>query len=128
MTRNKTRMWIDSGGAVSISDNGKVAAGYLLSIKGKVAAEEVLVELNGSWPDYVFEKDYSLMKLPELKQYIQQNNHLPEVPAAGEMNNGISLGNMDKILMQKVEELTLYVLQLNEEIQALKSKKQIKAF
>ena len=114
-------MWIDSTGAVSISDNGKVATGYLLSIKGKVAAEEVLVELNGSWPDYVFGKDYELMNLPELKKYIAINSHLPEIPSANEMNEGISLGNMNKLLMQKVEELTLYVLQLNEEIQSLKN-------
>jgi trimeric autotransporter adhesin len=121
LTRNKPRMWIDGSGRVSISDDGKIKEGYLLNIKGKMVAEEVLVQLNGAWPDYVFNKDYKLMQLTELKKYISQNDHLPEVPPADEMKNGISVGDMNKLLMQKVEELTLYVIQLNEEIQTLKA-------
>ena len=83
-------------------------------------AEEVRVELNGTWPDYVFAKDYKLMPLQNLKKYVFENNHLPEVPAAEEMKDGIEVGKMNKMLMQKVEELTLYIIQLNEEVQELK--------
>ena len=83
-------------------------------------AEEVRVELNGTWPDYVFADDYNLMPLQALKQYVMQHNHLPEVPSAEAMKDGIDVGKMNKLLMQKVEELTLYVIQLNEEIQQLK--------
>lgn len=120
LTQNKTRLWILPDGKISISDDGKVASGYLLNIKGKAIAEEVLVELNGSWPDYVFAKDYKLMSLPQLKEYVTANNHLPQIPAAEEMKNGIALGNMNKLLTEKIEQLTLYILQLHDEIEALK--------
>ena len=115
-------MWIDGSGRISISDDGKIKDGYLLNVKGKIVAEEILVQLNSNWPDYVFNKNYKLMQFPELKKYISQNNHLPEVPSANEIKKGIAVGDMNKLLMQKVEELTLYVLQLNEEIEVLKAK------
>lgn len=119
-TNGSSRMWIDAAGNVSVGGSGKVATGYLLSVVGKVMAEEVRVELNGTWPDYVFADDYNLMPLQALKQYVMQHNHLPEVPSAEAMKDGIDVGKMNKLLMQKVEELTLYVIQLNEEIQQLK--------
>jgi hypothetical protein len=122
-TKDISRMWIDANGNVSIGGSGKVASGYLLSVVGKVMAEEVRVELNGTWPDYVFANDYQLMKLPELKKYIKANKHLPEIPAAEEMKAGIEMGKMNKLLMQKVEELTLYVIQLSEAIEELKNNK-----
>jgi trimeric autotransporter adhesin len=120
-TNGVGRLWVDAVGNVSIGSSGKVASGYMLSVVGKVMAEEVRVELNGTWPDYVFAKDYKLMPLQTLKKYVSENNHLPEVPAAEEMKGGIEVGKMNKMLMQKVEELTLYVIQLNEEIQQLKN-------
>ena len=119
-TNGVGRVWVDATGNVSIGSSAKVASGYLLSVVGKVMAEEVRVELNGTWPDYVFAKDYKLMPLQNLKQYVMENNHLPEVPAAEEMKDGIEVGKMNKMLMQKVEELTLYIIQLNEEVQELK--------
>src|SRR6185436_1534761 len=124
LTQNKTRLWILPDGKISISDDGKVANGYLLNIKGKAIAEEVLVELNGSWPDYVFAKDYKLMSFSQLREYVSTNNHLPQIPAAAEMKDGIALGNMNKLLTEKVEELTLYILQLHDEIEQLKKKVQ----
>lgn len=120
MTKNLARLWIDNAGNVSISDDGKIKSGYKLSVKGKIVAEEILVQLNADWPDYVFAKDYKLMQLPQLKQYISQNSHLPGVPSAEKMKEGIAVGDMNKVLMQKVEELTLYVLQLSEELESLK--------
>lgn len=119
-TNGVGRLWVDATGNVSIGSSAKVATGYMLSVVGKVMAEEVRVELNGTWPDYVFAKDYKLMPLQNLKKYVLENNHLPEVPAAEEMKDGIEVGKMNKILMQKVEELTLYIIQLNEEVQQLK--------
>lgn len=122
-TNGVGRVWVDASGNVSVGSSAKVATGYLLSVVGKVMAEEVRVELNGTWPDYVFAKDYQLMPLQNLKKYVLENNHLPEVPAAEEMKDGIEVGKMNKMLMQKVEELTLYVIQLNEELQQLKNQR-----
>jgi hypothetical protein len=67
-------------------------------------------------PDYVFEKNYNLRPLAEVENYINQNKHLPEVPAAKEMEaNGVNLGEMNMLLLKKVEELTLYVIELKKE-------------
>jgi hypothetical protein len=102
-------------------DGGRVGIGTKdpdakLAVKGKIHAEEVLVDLNVRGPDYVFEKDYNLLPLAEVENYIIQNKHLPEVPAAKEMKkNGVNLGEMNMLLLKKVEELTLYVIELKKE-------------
>ena len=88
------------------------------------------VDLNVPGPDYVFEKNYDLRPLTEVEAYINQNKHLPEIPAAKEMEqNGVNLGEMNMMLLKKVEELTLYVIELKKElgqqlgeIEALKKK------
>ncbi len=102
-------------------DNGQVAigksyaTGFRLSVDGKIACEEVLVDLEADWPDYVFQSDYELNSLNEVKQYINEKGHLPGVPSAKEIeDNGIVLGEMNRIQMEKIEELTLYILQLEE--------------
>lgn len=101
------------------TDNKDLAAGYRLSVKGKIACEEVLVDLEADWPDYVFESDYDLRSLAEVQTFIDEKGHLPGVPSAEEVKeNGIEVGQMNKILMEKVEELTLYILEQNEMIQA----------
>jgi hypothetical protein len=88
------------------------ATGYALSVNGKVACEEVLVEDLVNWPDYVFADDYKLMSLDELEKSIKENNHLPGLPSAAEIEeNGLQLGDMQKRLMEKVEELTLYTIE-----------------
>jgi len=86
------------------------------AVKGQVHANEVKVDLNVPGPDYVFEKDYQLTSLEEIKNYIDQNKHLPEVPSAKEMEkNGVQLGEMNMLLLKKIEELTLYVIELKKE-------------
>jgi hypothetical protein len=86
-----------------------------LAVKGQVHANEVKVDLNVPGPDYVFEKDYKLTSLEEIKNYIDQNKHLPEVPSAKEMEkNGVQLGEMNMLLLKKIEELTLYVIELKK--------------
>ena len=98
-----------------------IAAGHRLSVDGKIACEEVLVELSGSWPDYVFKSDYDLKSLDEVKKHITLKGHLPGVPSAQEVeNNGIQVGEMNKILMEKVEELTLYILQQEDNLNTQK--------
>jgi len=97
---------------------------YLLAVDGKIISEEVRVEISGSWPDYVFEKDYKLTPLGELEKSIYANGHLPGIPSADEIEKaGILLGDMQKRMMEKIEELTLYVIALQKEIEVLKDEK-----
>ena len=93
-----------------------------LTANGKLKIKEVEVTLNG-WPDYVFETDYPLMNLQETEQYIKENKHLPNVPSAAEVEaNGVNLGDMQGKLLLKIEELTLYILDLQKQIDELKNK------
>jgi len=111
-----------------ITPTGKVGIGTItpdskLTVKGHIHTQEVKVDLDGAVaPDYVFEENYSLPSLEETEAYIQANKHLPEVPSAAEMEkNGINLKEMNLILLQKIEELTLYTLQQQKELNLLKS-------
>ena len=108
------RMRITSAGFVGIGTSNPDAK---LTVNGDIHAEEVRVDLNMPGPDYVFEEDYDLPTLESLQNYIRENKHLPEVPSAGEMEaNGIDLGVMNMLLLKKVEELTLYLIQQDEKI------------
>ena len=96
------------GGNVGIGTGSPDAK---LAVAGQVHAQEVKVSVTVPGPDYVFEKDYQLTSLEEIKNYIDQNKHLPEVPSAKEMEkNGIQLGEMNMLLLKKIEELTLHLL------------------
>jgi hypothetical protein len=77
-----------------------------------------------NWPDYVFHEDYKLLSLNEVEQYITENHHLPNVPSAAEVEaNGVNIGEMNAILLQKVEELTLYIIDLQKQVDELKKTK-----
>jgi hypothetical protein len=94
-----------------------------VNVNGKIKAKEIEVTLQG-WGDHVFAEDYNLMPLNEVAQYIKENSHLPEIPSAKEVEeNGIELGEMQRKLIMKIEELTLYILQQNEKM--LELQKQI---
>ncbi|WP_350292603.1 fibronectin type III domain-containing protein [uncultured Croceitalea sp.] len=117
-----------SGSTLSLSDTndnmviGAVAvpAGYKLAVEGKIRTREVRVDQD-SWPDYVFDQDYKLPTLEEIRKYIQEKRHLPNIPSAKEVAvNGIELGEMNKLLLEKIEELTLYMLQQQAEINTLR--------
>ncbi len=87
-----------------------------LAVDGKIGAREIVVTDADPWPDYVFDGDYDLMPLDELEKEIRQNGHLPGIPSASEVaENGISVGETQRQMMEKIEELTLYVLQLSKE-------------
>ena len=97
------------------------ATGYILSVNGKIMSEEVRVQMDANWPDYVFDNKYKLRPLKEVEQFITAKKHLPGIPSAKQVaDEGLHLGDMQKRIMEKVEELTLYVIQLNKENQQLK--------
>ena len=109
------------GGDVYIGTSaGTPATGYKLSVKGKIICEEAKVQLSASWPDYVFADNYQLMSLDNFEKNIKALKHLPNIPAAKEMEaNGIELGDMNRRLLEKVEELSLYIIQLNNRLKTL---------
>lgn len=93
-----------------------------LTVKGDIHAEEVKVDLSVPGPDYVFKEDYDLKSLEEVQEYIQAHGHLPNVPSAKEMEeNGVQLGLMNMKLLEKIEELTLYVIALEKENSRIES-------
>lgn len=102
------------------------ASGYLLSVGGKVIAEEVRVALQSSWPDYVFSPGAPRPDIREWERYIQANGHLPGVPSAETVNaaGGFDLGENQRILLEKIEQLTLMVIQQQKEIDALNARLQ----
>jgi len=116
------RMRIDRLGNVGIGTTNPLAK---LSVNGNIFASEVKVKTDISVPDYVFEENYKLRTLEETNAYIKEHKHLPEIPSAAEIGeNGFKLGDMDMKLLKKVEELTLYLIQMQEEIKQLKKENQ----
>lgn len=96
------------------------ATGYKVAIDGKVIAEELRVQLSGAWPDYVFEESYALPSISTLSQYIKEHKHLPGVPSAKAVaEDGILVGEMQRVLLEKIEELTLHIVDLNARIEQL---------
>lgn len=92
-----------------------IPAGYTLAVKGKLITEEIKVQLYANWPDYVFKKNYDLASLKEVENHIKENGHLKDIPSAKEVaENGFLLGDMNAKLLQKVEELTLYLIEQNK--------------
>jgi hypothetical protein len=105
------------------SNSARIATGYSLSVDGKIMSEESTVLNSTSWPDYVFAEGYKLMPLEEVEQKIKEHKHLPNFPPAAEIEKtGIQLGQMSTKLTEKVEELTLYVIELKKENKALAEK------
>ncbi len=90
---------------------------YKFAVKGKIITEEIKVQLLSSWPDYVFQDEYELKPLQDLKDFIKKNNHLPDIPSAKEVkSNGVDLGEMNMKLLKKIEELTLYLIEQNDQL------------
>lgn len=115
------------GGNVAIgSIVAATAPNYKLTVGGKILCEELRVKLQSSgWPDYVFGNDYKLPSLDEVEKFIQENKHLPNIPSAAQVGReGVDVGDMEKKMMEKIEELTLYVISLKKEIEVLKGNKQ----
>ena len=100
---------------IGVQFASNLPAGYMLSVDGKIVAEELRIQNSNNWPDYVFSDQYKLMPLNELKTSIETNRHLPNIPSAATvLEEGILIGDMQKKMMEKIEELTLYILELHE--------------
>jgi len=115
----------NNGGAdlVTITKEGKLLIGtaglntgtHTLAVNGSALFTKAVVKLTDSWPDYVFKPMYKLPSLTDLEAYLLKNNHLPDVPTAAEVEkNGVDLGDTQVILLKKIEELTLYIIEQNK--------------
>lgn len=124
-TNTATRMMLGSNGDLLVYGNqtiGTDAAQKNLSVNGNVKTRKLTVTQT-NWPDYVFDSAYQLKPLQQVEQFIQQNKHLPEVPSAVAVSNeGVDVGNNQALLLKKIEELTLYIIQQNKELEAVKKR------
>ncbi len=132
-TNNRKVFFYAEGGA-SFSGNinalttisvgtSNVPAGYKVAVDGKIIAEELRIQNSTAWPDYVFEKDYDLMPLKDVENHITKHKHLPDVPSAKEVTtDGFAVGEIQKVLLRKIEELTLYIIEQEKRIQGLELK------
>jgi hypothetical protein len=106
------------------STGGKVAVGTdypdanaMLTVKGQIVSQEIKVTTNAG-ADFVFDQSYLLPPLQDVAKFVEKNKHLPEVPSAKDMTtNGVELGKLNILLLQKVEELTLYLIQKDNQLQ-----------
>ena len=96
-----------------------------MSVDGKIMAEELRVQNSIAWPDYVFADGYQLKSLQEVEDHIKENQHLPGIPSAEEVKaDGQHLGEMQIKMMEKIEELTLYIIEQNKRIEKLEKERE----
>lgn len=127
---NGANIFVSPGGNLTASflTNGNVGIGttnpgnFKLAVEGKIGARGIKVTLQNPFPDYVFDSAYKLIPLTNVEQFINQNKHLPGIPSAEEVkkDGGIELGEMNVKLLEKIEELTLYVIELKKENEQMK--------
>lgn len=108
-------------GAVTMQSSLTVGSGMRCDAQGNMKVKRLRVTLT-DWPDYVFGEGYRLRPLAEVEEYVKEHSHLPDVPSAEEVEqDGADLGEMNRLLLQKVEELTLYIIDLQKQLNELKS-------
>ena len=119
--------WSVSGSTIYLEEGNvaigttSVPTGYHFAVDGKMIAEEIEVKMSDNWADFVFEQDYMLQPLDDIETFIKEHKHLPEIPSADEVQEkGVNLGEMQVKLLKKVEELTLYMIELKKENKAMK--------
>lgn len=113
-----------SAPALRVQTNGSVAIGtsvsptdYKLAVGGKIIAEELKVQLQASWPDYVFSDNYRLPTLDQVEKQIKEKKHLANMPSAEQVDQeGFNVGELTRLQQEKIEELTLYIIELNKKL------------
>jgi hypothetical protein len=111
-----TALVVNGSGQVGVNTTN-IPASYQFAVNGSILATAVAVQLYTAWPDFVFEGNYSLPSLSDVKEYIEQHHHLMNIPTGKEIEiNGLDLGAMQKAQMQKIEELTLYAIDADKRI------------
>ncbi|MCJ8208814.1 hypothetical protein MUY27_03785 [Mucilaginibacter sp. RS28] len=114
------KMVIRNDGNVGI---GTTSPDQKLTVNGTIHASQVKVDTSIPVPDYVFKSGYRLKSLQDVKEYIDKNQHLPEIPSASQQEKeGVDLGKMNQLLLKKVEELTIYLIQQDKKIKMLQRK------
>lgn len=111
-------MLVKANGSVAIGTTD--TKGYKLAVNGSGIFTKVVVKSYANWPDFVFHPDYKLPALSEVEQFVTKNQHLPGIPSASEIEKeGVDVGEMNKQLLQKVEEQMLYIIEMNKQLEAL---------
>jgi len=117
-TLRNNALTVLKNGNVLINKVTQINTNYILDVNGKIRANEIVINTTGA--DFVFEKNYTLMPLSLLEQKVKEEKHLPGIASAAEMQeNGVGLAELNKSLLQKTEELTLYIIELNKRIELL---------
>jgi hypothetical protein len=122
-----TGLWNSNGSDISYNTGnvgiGTTTPAYKLAVKGSIGCSEVQVLDVTGWSDFVLAPDYTLRTLTEVEAFINQNQHLPDVPSEKEVKaNGYDVSEMNAILLQKIEELTLYMIEQEKKIEAQDTK------
>ncbi|MBK1442514.1 hypothetical protein JHJ32_21120 [Parapedobacter sp. ISTM3] len=122
-SRHNTAVWTDM---LSLTSQGNVGIGTdnpqaKLAVNGNILAKEVKVKTDITVPDYVFAPEYELPTLADVEAYVKEHRHLPEIPSAKDIeNNGLDLAEMNLLLLKKVEELTLYLIENEKSARLMK--------
>ncbi len=119
-------MYIDAAGNVGIGTDTDSALAEALVVVGSIQADNIVTSPESlRWPDYVFNDDYALPTLPEVEAFVEEHHHLPGVPSANEVAaNGIAVNEMIALHLEKIEQLTLYLIALEKENALLRSRDQ----
>ncbi len=124
-TTSSENFVVYGNGAVGIGTNlVSNPNNYMLAVNGLIGAKELKIEITSStWPDFVFDKNYKMISIKDLEAYLNKNKHLPNIPSSSdvEKNGGVSIGEMQTKLLQKIEELSLYIIEQNKRIEILEN-------
>jgi hypothetical protein len=117
---NNTLLRVTGQGFVGIGT--QTTNGYKLAVAGNIVAEEIVVKLKENWPDYVFNQNYNKPEIKELEKFISENGHLPKIPNAEQVSkHGANIGEIQIKLLEKIEELTLYLIEQDKKIEKLEN-------